>query len=255
MGSAKHMRNNGEEIRIHQHDNYQMAGTFKNMGDTNQNQPMKGYNHMQPGKISGGAAQYITQSMGAPKPDPDSSKSSKPTDAEKAAYMKENANAPSPDFDVNSPLPEGSSDIGGEMVGKGRATIVTGNFNRKKDQALIKSNFPKFNVNSSINSDSGMAQQGSGQRRTDLVESMVNSSPSDAQNQLDQYQASQSNRTYKGVGSDMPGAPETVGEFYSNNPSTRGDEYLGEDLKVTGYQPKPKFKPSGAPNFYAKKKN
>ena len=75
------MRNNGEEIKIHQHDNYQMAGTFKNMGDTNQNQPMKGYGHdMQPGKISGGAAQYIKDSysaakmkhsMGATKPDPD----------------------------------------------------------------------------------------------------------------------------------------------------------------------------------------
>ena len=80
MGSAKHMRNNGEEIKIHQHDNYQMAGTFKNMGDTNQNQPMKGYNDTQPGKVSGGAAQYIKDSysaakmkhsMGATKPDPD----------------------------------------------------------------------------------------------------------------------------------------------------------------------------------------
>ena len=66
MGS-KHMRNNGEEIKIHQHDNYQMAGTFKNMGDTNQNQPMKGYDHMQPGKISGGAAQYIKDSYSAAK--------------------------------------------------------------------------------------------------------------------------------------------------------------------------------------------
>lgn len=61
------MRNNGEEIKIHQHDNYQMAGTFKNMGDTNQNQPMKGYDHMQPGKISGGAAQYIKDSYSAAK--------------------------------------------------------------------------------------------------------------------------------------------------------------------------------------------
>ena len=67
MGSAKHMRNNGEEIRIHQHDNYQMPGAYKQMGDMNKNQPMKGYDHMQPGKISGGAAQYITQSMGATK--------------------------------------------------------------------------------------------------------------------------------------------------------------------------------------------
>ena len=249
MGSSTHMRNNGEEIKIHQHDNYQMAGTFKNMGDTNQNQPMKGYGHdTQPGKISGGAAQYITQSMGATKPDPSKPN---PTKEKMEADAKIKSN---PEFDVNSPLPEGSSDIGGEVVGKGRATIVKGNFNREKDQSLIKSNFPKFNVNSSINSDSAMAQQDSGQRRTDLVKSMVNSSPSDAQNQLDQYKTSQSNRTYKGSHSEVPGAPETVGDFYANNPSQRGDEYLGKDLKVSSYQPKPTFKSSGAPNLYAKKK-
>ena len=46
MGSAKHMRNNGEEIKIHQHDNYQMPGAYKQMGDMNKNQPMKGYNHI-----------------------------------------------------------------------------------------------------------------------------------------------------------------------------------------------------------------
>ena len=103
MGSAKHMRNNGEEIRIHQHDNYQMPGAYKQMGDMNKNQPMKGYDHMQPGKISGGAAQYITQSMGATKPDPSKPN---PTKEKMEADAKIKSN---PEFDVNSPLPEGSS--------------------------------------------------------------------------------------------------------------------------------------------------
>tara|TARA_R110000782_G_scaffold35622_1_gene85067 strand:- start:453 stop:1133 length:681 start_codon:yes stop_codon:yes gene_type:complete len=35
----------------------------------------------------------------------------KPTDAEKEAYMKENANPANSEFDVGSPLPEGSSDL------------------------------------------------------------------------------------------------------------------------------------------------
>lgn len=52
MGSAKHMRSNGEQISIHGHDNYQMPGDFKQMGDTNQNQPYK---------ISGGAAKGMAK--------------------------------------------------------------------------------------------------------------------------------------------------------------------------------------------------
>ena len=91
MGSAKHIRNNGEQINIHGHDNYQMPGAYKQMGDMNQNQParyddgpmkeLKGNqknlpDHLveaikaapeQPGKISGGAAKYIKESYGAGK--------------------------------------------------------------------------------------------------------------------------------------------------------------------------------------------
>ena len=247
MGSAKHMRNNGEEIKIHQHDNYQMPGAYKQMGDMNKNQPMKGYNHMdQPGKISGGAAKYISESYATPKIT-DPNKPENPTKEKMAADAKIKSN---PEFNVNSPLPEGSSDIGGEIVGSGQKTIVRGNFNRGTNQSLTSGNFPKFNVNNAINSDSMMAQQDSGQRRTDLVKSMVNSSPSDAEKQLDEYKVSQGNRTYKGAGSDLPGAPDTVREFYKNNPSTRGKEYLGTDLSIESYQPKPKFKASGAPGLY-----
>jgi len=89
MGSAKHMRNNGEQINIHGHDNYQMPGDYKQMGDKNQNQSLGAYKlvgdqpeldkngngeidgedfkMMQPGKISGGAAAYMRQSYGADK--------------------------------------------------------------------------------------------------------------------------------------------------------------------------------------------
>ena len=41
MGSTKHIRNNGEHLNIHGHDNYQMPGAYKQMGDMNQNQPAK----------------------------------------------------------------------------------------------------------------------------------------------------------------------------------------------------------------------
>jgi hypothetical protein len=58
MGSTKHIRNNGEQINIHGHDNYQMPGAYKQMGDMNQNQP---------GKISGGAAAYMKESYAAGK--------------------------------------------------------------------------------------------------------------------------------------------------------------------------------------------
>jgi hypothetical protein len=62
MGSTKHIRNNGEHLNIHGHDNYQMPGAYKQMGDMNQNQP---------GKISGGAAKYIKEAYGATKADYD----------------------------------------------------------------------------------------------------------------------------------------------------------------------------------------
>ena len=90
MGSTKHIRNNGEHLNIHGHDNYQMPGAYKQMGDMNQNQPakyddgpmkeLKGDQNQlpmelqeaikksdQPGKISGGAAKYIRESYGAGK--------------------------------------------------------------------------------------------------------------------------------------------------------------------------------------------
>ena len=79
MGSAKHIRNNGEQINIHGHDNYQMPGAYKQMGDKNQNQSLGAYKlvedqeMMQPSKISGGAAKYIKESYGVDKiddPDP-----------------------------------------------------------------------------------------------------------------------------------------------------------------------------------------
>jgi hypothetical protein len=93
MGSAKHIRNNGEHLNIHGHDNYQMPGAYKQMGDQNQNQSIGAYKlvgdqakldkngngkidgedfkMMQPGKISGGAAKYIKESYGASKADYD----------------------------------------------------------------------------------------------------------------------------------------------------------------------------------------
>jgi len=89
MGSTKHIRNNGEHLNIHGHDNYQMPGAYKQMGDKNQNQSLGAYKlvgdqaeldkngnkeidggdfkMMQPGKISGGAAKYIRESYGAGK--------------------------------------------------------------------------------------------------------------------------------------------------------------------------------------------
>lgn len=90
MGSTKHIRNNGEHLNIHGHDNYQMPGAYKQMGDMNQNQPakyddgpmkeLKGDQNQlpmelqeaikksdQPGKISGGAAKYIRESYGVGK--------------------------------------------------------------------------------------------------------------------------------------------------------------------------------------------
>ncbi len=95
MGSTKHIRNNGEHLNIHGHDNYQMPGAYKQMGDMNKNQPAK-YDDGpkkelvgkqktnlsdelkeaiiqsdQPGKISGGAAAYIRKSYGADKADYD----------------------------------------------------------------------------------------------------------------------------------------------------------------------------------------
>jgi len=95
MGSTKHTRNNGEHLNIHGHDNYQMPGAYKQMGDMNKNQPAK-YDdgpmktlignqknlpdHLvkaieaapeQPGKISGGAAKYIKEAYGASKADYD----------------------------------------------------------------------------------------------------------------------------------------------------------------------------------------
>ncbi len=70
MGSTKHIRNNGEHLNIHGHDNYQMPGAYKQMGDKNQNQSLGAYKlagdqMMQPDKISGGAAKYIKESYGA----------------------------------------------------------------------------------------------------------------------------------------------------------------------------------------------
>jgi hypothetical protein len=89
MGSAKHIRNNGEQINIHGHDNYQMPGAYKQMGDMNKNQSLGAYKlvgdqteldkngngkidgedfkMMQPGKISGGAAKYMEKSYAAGK--------------------------------------------------------------------------------------------------------------------------------------------------------------------------------------------
>ena len=73
MGSTKHIRNNGEHLNIHGHDNYQMPGAYKQMGDKNQNQSLGAYKlvgdqeMMQPGKISGGAAKYIKESYAAGK--------------------------------------------------------------------------------------------------------------------------------------------------------------------------------------------
>ena len=67
MGSTKHIRNNGEHLNIHGHDNYQMPGAYKQMGDQNQNQSIGAYKlvgdqeMMQPSKISGGAAKYIKE--------------------------------------------------------------------------------------------------------------------------------------------------------------------------------------------------
>ena len=107
MGSAKHIRNNGEHLNIHGHDNYQMPGAYKQMGDMNKNQPakyddgpikeLKGDQDQlsielqeaikaapeQPGKISGGAAKYIKESYGVdkigdPETDPKTKKPSKP---------------------------------------------------------------------------------------------------------------------------------------------------------------------------------
>ena len=40
MGKKLHKRMNGEQIKIHQHDNYQMPGAYKQDGDKNKNQPM-----------------------------------------------------------------------------------------------------------------------------------------------------------------------------------------------------------------------
>lgn len=100
MGSTKHIRNNGEHLNIHGHDNYQMPGAYKQMGDKNQNQSLGAYKlvgdqakldkngngkidgqdfkMMQPGKISGGAAAYMRKSYGADKID-----DPEPTEAEK----------------------------------------------------------------------------------------------------------------------------------------------------------------------------
>ena len=89
MGSTKHIRNNGEHLNIHGHDNYQMPGAYKQMGDKNKNESLGAYKlvgdqakldkngngkidgedfkMMQPGKISGGAAAYIRGAYGADK--------------------------------------------------------------------------------------------------------------------------------------------------------------------------------------------
>ena len=40
MGKKLHKRMNGEQIKIHQHDNYQMPGAYKQDGDKNKNQPI-----------------------------------------------------------------------------------------------------------------------------------------------------------------------------------------------------------------------
>ena len=103
MGSTKHIRNNGEHLNIHGHDNYQMPGAYKQMGDKNQNQSLGAYKlvgdqveldengngkidgedfkMMQPSKISGGASKYIKEAYGATKlDDPE-------TAAEKAARL------------------------------------------------------------------------------------------------------------------------------------------------------------------------
>lgn len=81
MGSAKHIRNNGEQINIHGHDNYQMPGAYKQMGDMNQNQPARYGAPEQPGKISGGAARYMKESYGV-------DKIGDPTDPEKESKSK-----------------------------------------------------------------------------------------------------------------------------------------------------------------------
>ena len=234
-----------------------MPGAYKQMGDMNKNQPMKGYDHMQPGKISGGAAQYITQSMGATKPDPDSSKSSKPTDAEKAAYMKENANAPSPDFNPSSPLPEGSSDIGGEMVGKGRKVFVEGNFDNKK--MVNETDLKNYRGNKEQllnNKNTGLYSQSSNAKtRTENIETLTKSTPGQANQLLTDLQKSSSGQLYTGAGKEQAPDGYTKGDFLKENPSQRGNNSLYKDLKIKSYQPTPEFKPSGAPNLYAKKKN
>ena len=72
--------------------------------------------------LSGG---YSKGSFGSPMKfkGPHADDPKKPTDAEKEAYMKENANPASSDFDGDSPLPEGSSTFTGGK-GQGVGEIV-----------------------------------------------------------------------------------------------------------------------------------
>lgn len=249
MGSAKHMRNNGEEIKIHQHDNYQMPGAYKQMGDMNKNQPMKGYDHMnQPGKISGGAAKYISESYATPKIT-DPSKPENPTKEKLDADAKIKSN---PEFDVNSPLPEGSSDIGGEVVGRGKKVMVTGNFDGR---SMVRSNDLKSNIVNKENllnaKNTGLYHQSEGAKeRTKLITDLANSSPSNAKTMLSNAQKSEANKPYSGAGSDQAPEGYSRGDFAKENPSARNQNALYRDLSIESYQPKPKFKASGAPGLY-----
>ena len=251
MGSAKHMRNNGEQINIHGHDNYQMPGAYKQMGDKNQNQPAQYKPMEQPGKISGGAAQYIKDSYSAGKiTDP---KDKKPTTEKMAA---EESIKNNPEFDVNSPLPEGSSDIGGEIIGGGREVMVKGNFDGK---SMVRSKDLNTNVgnkeNLLNNKNTGLYHQSPGAKeRTALITDLASSSPGDASTKLKNAQKSQEDKPYSGAASDQAPQGYTQGDFANENPSSRSQNALYRDLSLESYQPKPKFKPSGAPSLYSDKK-
>ena len=202
--------------------------------------------------------------FGPSKPDPD---------PKKAADAKIAAN---PEFDINAPLPEGSSDIGGEMVGfapkavvktsspTGFSKIGSGGNNRqvytrsdassqgRGGQTLNLSRDMMTNNNVPISGKySGDQKPGSVGYRSQTIDEMVSTNPVQAKKILTERQKIAGESTV----TSPSGKKVTRSDMATNNPtSSYSQAAILKDLSVGEEKPVVKFKPSGAPSLYGKVK-
>ena len=197
----------------------------------------------------------------------------KPTKEKKAADAKIAAN---PEFDVDAPLPEGSSDIGGEMVGYAPKAVVgtsspTG-FSRigsggNNQQVYTRSDASSqgrggqtLNLSGDMTTNnnvptsgkySGDQKPGSSGYRSQTIDQIVNTNPVIGRQILADAQKAAGESTI----TSPSGKKVKRSDMAINNPqSTHTKASILSDLKVQQEKPVVKFKASGAPKLYGKVK-